>query len=140
MKKNGLCRIADVALLLLSAVLCVGVKLVFHACGAMEDGSYMHCHSAENAVFAAAIALVVLALLLCLLRARIARAVIAFVTTVLALVTAFIPQNIVHLCMMPDMRCRSIMRPAVLVCSLLIAAAALLSALLSLRAKEDAAA
>ena len=138
MKKKGLCRIVDIALLLLSAALCIGVKLVFHACGAMEDGGYMHCHTAENAVFAAAIVLTVLALILCLLRARKVRACIAFVAAVLALVTAFIPQTVVHLCMMPDMRCRSIMRPAVLVCSLLIAAAALLSALLSLRAKEEA--
>lgn len=138
MKKKGLCRIVDIALLLLSAALCIGVKLVFHACGAMEDGSYMHCHTAENAVFAAAIVLTVLALILCLLRARKVRACIAFVAAVLALVTAFIPQTVVHLCMMPDMRCRSIMRPAVLVCSLLIAAVALLSALLSLRAKEKA--
>ena len=56
-------KLTDIVLLLLSLALCLGVKLVFHACGMKEDGSYMNCHWAEQAVFAVSAGLTITSVL-----------------------------------------------------------------------------
>ena len=59
MKKINL---QDIILLVLSLLLAFGTEFFFHACPAKDDGSWMRCHWAENAVFAIGIALSVLVL------------------------------------------------------------------------------
>lgn len=43
-------KILNAAAIVLSVILAAGVKLMFHACGPKDDGSRMHCHTAENTV------------------------------------------------------------------------------------------
>lgn len=138
MKKNKGLLILDIAVLLLSAALCFGTKLLFHACGAKEDGGWMNCHWAERAVFAIGLALTVSGVLLCTVSGRKQRAGIALGMVPAALTAAFLPQNVIPLCMMTTMRCHSVMRPAVIVLGCLIAVCALTDNILSLKAaKED---
>ena len=137
MKNNRKLLILDAAVLLLSAALCIGTKLLFHACGAKEDGGWMNCHWAECAVFAAGIALTVSGLLLCTVKGRRQRAGIALGIVPAALTAAFLPQNVIPLCMMNTMRCHSVMRPAVMVLGCLIAVCALTDNILSLKAAKE---
>ena len=123
-------NITDILLLVMSAVLCLGVKIVFHACGMKEDGSWMNCHWAEQAVFAVSIGLTVTACLR-LFFDRKAKAGAALAMSVISVMTALIPGVFVRLCMMDSMRCHAVMRPAVTILSVLIAVTGVADLLLS---------
>ena len=107
-------KLTDIVLLLLSLALCLGVKLVFHACGMKEDGSYMNCHWAEQAVFAVSAGLTITSVLRLFLDRK-AKAGAALAMSVTATFTALIPGVCIRLCMMDTMRCHAVMRPAVII-------------------------
>lgn len=111
-------------LLVLSLILTFGVLFVFHACGAKEDGSWMACHWAQQAVAGCGVVLAVISVYMFIVKDDSARHALAraiFPITVLAM---SIPGGVIHMCMMESMRCRSVMRPAVLIMGVLIVAAA----------------
>ena len=112
-------------LTVLSLLLTVGVKTFFSACGAKDDGSFMTCHWAEQAVFAAGIALTLMSVIVLIAGSDNAGFGAAVSILALAGVTAIIPGVLIDLCMMPQMHCHVVMRPAVtVVCALIIVTAA----------------
>lgn len=126
-------KITDILLLVGSIVLCAGIKLAFHACAPKDDGSWMACHWAEQAVFASAIGMCITAVLRLFLGAR-ERAGAALAMSVTAVMTALLPGIFIHLCMMDTMRCHAVMRPAVIILCALIAVIGVVDAVL--RRKE----
>ena len=122
--------ITDILLLVLNIALCAGVKLLFHACGAKDDGSFMSCHWAEQAVFAVSVGLAAAGVLRLFLN-RQAKAGAALVMSLVSVVTALIPGIFIRLCMMNDMRCHAVMRPAVVIVCVLIAVTGIADALLA---------
>ena len=118
----------DVILLALSAVLLLGVLTVFAPCGAKEDGGWMTCHWAGNAVAGAAAVLTALAAMRLLMKDRKTRLGLSAAMIPTALLAALLPGRLISLCMMPSMRCRAVMSPAVMVLSVLIIAAAVIDA------------
>ena len=121
-------KVMDIVLLVLSIVLCVGIKLVFHACEVMED-KIMACHWAEQAVFALSIVLVIQALGLIVFSKMNIRKGVCMAMIPAAIITAIIPGGFINLCMMNDMRCHISMRPAVIILSIIIAVCALINVL-----------
>ncbi|MBQ9647079.1 MAG: DUF4418 family protein [Oscillospiraceae bacterium] len=117
-------NVTDIALLVLSAALLIGVLTVFAPCGPKEDGGWMTCHWAGNATAGVAAVLTVLALVRLLMRDAKIRLGLSAAMIPAALLAALIPGRIIRLCMMPSMRCRAVMSPAVAVCAVLIIAAA----------------
>ena len=119
MKKTGV--ILDVVSLVLSAVLCFGTKFAFHACAPKEDGSWMACHWAEQAVFGIGIVLLILSVIMtfCFKDGH-TKSGIAVSMAVLSGFTAILPNHLIKICMMADMRCHSVMKPAVLVTGILL--------------------
>ena len=118
----------DVILLALSAALLLGVLTVFAPCGAKEDGNWMTCHWAGNAVAGAAAVLTALAVMRIFAKDGKARSWLSAAMIPTALLAALIPGRLIPLCMMPSMRCRAVMSPAVTVLSVLIIAAAVIDA------------
>ena len=118
----------DVILLALSAVLLLGVLTAFAPCGAKEDGSWMTCHWAGNAVAGAAAVLTALAVMRIFAKDGKAQSWLSAAMIPTALLAALIPGRLISLCMMPSMRCRAVMSPAVMVLSVLIIAAAVIDA------------
>ncbi|MBQ9308784.1 MAG: DUF4418 family protein [Clostridia bacterium] len=116
----------QVIILLLSVFLTVSVRTFFGAC-VHDDGTFSTCHWAGEAVFGSGIVLSVLALLSCIFPQSGIRAGLALSSLVLSLGTAFIPGNLISLCMMSSMRCQSIMKPAVMVTSVLLAVFSLIA-------------
>ena len=113
----------DVILFVLSAILLLGVLTVFAPCGAKEDGGWMTCHWAGNAVAGAAV-LTALAVMRIFAKDGKARSWLSAAMIPTALLSALIPGRLIALCMMPSMRCRAVMSPAVTVLSVLLIAAA----------------
>ena len=118
----------DVILLALSAALLLGVLTVFAPCGAKEDGGWMTCHWAGNAVAGAAAVLTALAVMRIFAKDGKVRLGLSAAMIPTALLAALLPGRLIPLCMMPSMRCRAVMSPAVMVLSVLIIAAAVIDA------------
>ena len=117
-------NVFDVILLALSVILLLGVLTVFAPCGAKEDGGWMTCHWAGNAVAGAAAVLTALAVMRIFAKDGKAQSWLSAAMIPTALLSALIPGRLIALCMMPSMRCRAVMSPAVTVLSVLLIAAA----------------
>lgn len=123
-------NITDSLLLLFSLALCIGVKCLFHACGAKDDGSFMSCHWAEQAVFALSLGMTAGSVLRLFLN-RQAKAGAALMLSVTAVMTALLPGVFIRLCMMQEMRCHAVMRPAVIIVCVLLAVTGIADAVLA---------
>lgn len=129
-------KILNAAAILLSIFLAAGVKLVFHACGPKEDGSWMHCHTAENTVSICAVGMTLLLFSVLLLRNRKGAFVLSLLSAAVAVVTALLPNTIIHMCMMTNMRCHAVMKPTVIILSVMIALISVITGIMRLREKE----
>mgnify|MGYP002859955901 CR=1 FL=1 len=103
----------------LSAILAIGVVTAFKACAPMEDGSWMNCHNAQMQVFVTAIVITIIAVVNIFLNNKKINLCLGIVGVILAVLAAIVPGIITHLCMMNTMRCHTIMRPYVVVLSVL---------------------
>ncbi len=134
MKRKAIEWILGVLLLGCSLCLSVGVKLVFHACGPKDGGSFMTCHWAEQAVLVIGGAMTVISLLVLLVTNGGMRRGLALALAPLGIGAALIPNTMIKLCMMNDMHCHAVMKPAVIIFGI---AAALLGAVYALVGKKD---
>ncbi len=118
MKKTGL--ILDIILFMLSTALCFGTKFVFHACAPKEDGGWMVCHWAEQAVFGLGLVLFFLSSVMFAFKDGKTKSGMILAMEAIAALAAILPNHLINLCMMTDMRCHSVMKPAVLILGILI--------------------
>lgn len=107
-------KLLSVVLLALSIFLTLGTPFLFHACEAGADGSYMLCHWAQRAITGAAAVLALLHIFHLLAKDPKSRAAFLIAGIPVTVLAMLIPGRLVPLCMMADMRCQAIMRPAVL--------------------------
>ena len=126
MKQNKRIGVSDILLAALSLVYLLGTLLVFRPCGPKGDGTWMHCHWAGVAVSVCAAVLLALSVIHMAAGRPGVKMALSGVTILVAVAAAVIPGNVIHLCMMADMRCRAVMQPAVIVFSILVIAAAAL--------------
>lgn len=117
-KKNRLVLLIPAVL---SLLLVLGVTTVFSACPRKADGTWMHCHSCQNAVAVSGGGLLVLFGASSLITNRAARLAVQAVATIGSVVVFFIPGVICPMCMMRTMRCYTVFQPYVRVMSALIA-------------------
>lgn len=115
-------------LTLLCLLTAAGSKLWFHACPVQAGARIMPCHWAEQAVFATAVVMTLQSVLLFVLTGDEARMAVSLSILPEAVLLMLYPGTLISLCMMPTMRCHTVMRPAVLVLAALIFLAAAASA------------
>lgn len=109
---------------ILSVLFLLGILTVFQPCGPREDGAWMNCHWAGVAVACCAGVLLALSLLHLGLKAPGGKLACDLLQILAAVLAAAIPGNLIHLCMMTDMRCHSLTRPAAVVFAVLVMLAA----------------
>ena len=117
----------------LSLLLSIGTLTVFHACGIKEDGTWMHCHEAQNAVVIGGLFLLILSVSAAYVRNRSARTVLNGACVIGSVLVFLIPGTIIPMCMMHTMRCYSVMQPFVRILSALIAVFSLIQTVRTLR-------
>ena len=105
----------DIIMLLASVCFLLGSLFVFTPCGPKEDGSWMICHHAGTAVTGIA----VLHLLMPSAKTKLGLAMASLPVAVLAYL---LPGKLHPLCMMPSMRCHTVMAPGVTVSVIVLAA------------------
>ena len=106
------------AALVLSCVIAVGSVSFLGPC-VHEDGSFGSCHWAGQAMLGIGLLLAVLSLAALLVKDGRLRAGFLFAAAAAAVLGLFIPGTLIRLCGMATMRCRAVMRPAMmLLCAL----------------------
>lgn len=118
----------------LSFLLSAGTMTVFRACSA-KDGTWMHCHAAQNMAAAGGCLLCILFVVCIFVKASELRAALYAAGTTGAAVVFMIPGSIVSMCMMNTMRCYAVMQPFVRVMSVLIAAAGAINIIIALKSR-----
>lgn len=111
----------DILILLPGILLTIGVKTFFGPCGAHEDGSFGSCHWAGQAIFGIGIVLIAIGILHLIMSRPAGKMGLSLAVIPLALLIVLLPKKLIRLCMMGDMRCNAIMRPAVMILGILTA-------------------
>lgn len=134
MNKSKADTLMDILLVVMSLVLALGVKFVFHACtGEGMEGMEKSCQRAENAVFAVGLIILALSVVQLFVKKRPLRAVLSLAAAVLGIVAAVIPNHVIPLCQMPGMRCLSVMQPGVILVGIVICVIGAVDFIMNLR-------
>ena len=113
--------IAGIALLAETLLLTIGTRTFLSPCKEpKEDGSWMHCHYAGTVVCGLAFALLVMSVLFLLAKNRETKKGVALSILPCTVLTLLIPGRVIPLCMMENMRCHTVFRPAVWILGILI--------------------
>lgn len=121
MKKINITQIIMAASALL---MLIGINTWFQTCGPMEDGSYMACHWAGQAVKGASAVLLVLSVAHVVMKDLHSKTALDLSIGVLGLMTALVPGTLINLCGMDTMMCRAHTQPWVIGLSAVIILAA----------------
>lgn len=119
MKSSRRITSADIVLLLLTLAFFLGLLFVFGPCGPGEDG-WMTCHWAGQAARGVAGLMLALAFLRLLPGGPERKIGLDLALICSSMLAVLIPGRLIGLCMMRQMRCHSLMTPAVTVFSFLI--------------------
>lgn len=114
----------DIAMLVVSIVFCIGIVAFFGPCGPKDDGAWMSCHWAGQAVAGLAAVLVAISVIHAIVPDAKLKQGLAIAAIPVAVLAAVLPGNVIDLCMMSDMRCHAVMQPSALIFSILMIAAA----------------
>ena len=120
MKKSRTYSACDILLPVLALAFFLGLLFVFGPCGPKEDGGWMSCHWAGQALRGLAAAMLVIALLHLLPGRAKQKMGLDMAMIPLAVLALLLPGRLISLCMMASMRCRSVMAPAVTVFAVLM--------------------
>ena len=107
-----------------------GTATLFSACGMKDDGTWMKCHSAQEAVVTAGMVIAVLFLAAALMKRHVMRVLLYILGAVGCIAVFLIPGTFMSMCVLRTMRCYTVMQPYV---RIMAAAAAIASAINVLR-------
>lgn len=126
---------SDIVLVVISALFLTGILTLFAPCGPKDDGSWMSCHWAGNAVAGIAAILLLVSVIHLFIPNEKVKAGLSIAMIPTALLSLLLPGSIIALCMMDTMRCRAVMRPGAIVMSILVIAAAVFDAAVQFKKK-----
>lgn len=111
---------SDIFLLISSAFFLIGILTVFAPCISAEDSGWMSCHWAGNAVAGLAAIITVIAIIHLFVCEEAIKIGLDLAIIPIGILSAIIPENLIRICMISNMRCHSVMRPADVTMSVLI--------------------
>lgn len=123
-KQKRKIKISDITFLVVSAIFFIGSLTFFQPCEPMEDGGWMTCHWAGQAVAGIAAVLLVISILHIVVSNAQMKSGLSMATIPMAVLAAIIPGHLINLCMMDTMRCHAVMTPGTIVMSVLVIATA----------------
>lgn len=135
MKQHRICA-TDIILLVINVLFLLGMLFWFGPCDHVkEDGSFMNCHWAGVVLAGTAAVMTVISLAHLLIPDTGMKAGLSAALVPCSVFAFLVPGNLISLCMMNTMRCRSVMTPAAMVCSALVVIAAAVDIAVQLRRK-----
>ncbi|MBE6010078.1 MAG: DUF4418 family protein [Lachnospiraceae bacterium] len=129
--------VLNIVTLIVSVIFLAGTLSFLKPCGPQDDGSFMSCHWAGQALAGIAVVLLVMAVLLLLLPSAESKMGAALAMVPVGILAAVIPGGLIHLCMMETMRCHAVMKPGARCFGIIIAVLAVISAVMSARKAKN---
>ena len=117
--------ISDIILLIASIIFFIGMLTFLRPCSAMEDGTWMTCHWAGQAIKGLAAVLVGISLIHGFVSNPHVKIGVSLAAIPVAVLTVLIPGGLIQMCMMNTMRCHAVMRPGATIFSVVTIAAAI---------------
>lgn len=121
--------------LIVSVVFLIGMLTFLKPCGPKEDGTFMSCHYAGMALIILAAGMLVISLTGLFLKDGALKAAANVLQIVLSVIALIIPGTVIGLCMMPEMRCRAVMRPGSIIFAVLMILVSLAAILINRKKK-----
>lgn len=118
-KKNRRFGAVDGILLAVSVLFFIGIRTFFKSCGPAEDGSWMTCHWACQAISGVSAVILVIAVLHFIIPDPGIKAGLSIGILPAAVLAAVIPGHLIGLCMMNTMRCHAVMTPMTILFSVM---------------------
>ncbi len=125
--------ISDFLLTAITLLFLIGSFTFLSPCPAKEDGSWMNCHWAGQAISGLAAVLLVISLIHLFAPDPKVKLGLSLSMIPTALLAAILPGNLITLCMMESMRCHTTMRPLTIIISVLVILLALIDTFLQTR-------
>ena len=116
----------DIIQLIIGFVFLFGLIFLFGPCPPKEDGSFMNCHWAGNALLGLAAVLAAMALIRLFAKNNGVKKGLSIGAIPVSVLAITLPGRLIGLCMMHSMRCHSVMTPAVRVFGVVIAVLSLI--------------
>jgi hypothetical protein len=110
-QKKALTRSMDILLVITNLVFLIGLRTFASACGMKEDGTWMTCHWAMQALSGMAAVLLADSVLNLILQDPKIKTGIMAAMIPAAILCIILPENLIGLCMMDTMHCHTVMRP-----------------------------
>ncbi|MEE5993223.1 MAG: DUF4418 family protein [Oscillospiraceae bacterium] len=111
-------KISGVISTVIAVLLTLGVMTVFRACPIKEDGTWMHCHTAQMDMMYLGLAMAVCSVVTIFCKQEIIKIIMQVMNMVLSVLVVLVPTTFVHMCMMDTMRCHAVMKPFAIVMSI----------------------
>ncbi len=121
-----------------SLLLALGVATVFSACGAKDDGTWMRCHAAQDAVMWVAVGMTAVLAAAALARRGAVRAVLYALGAIGSVAAFLVPGTVMPMCMMQTMRCYEVMQPFARIMAVVVFALCIVMAARSWRTRAGA--
>ncbi len=112
-------RVLDLIFAILNILFFLGAIFVFHPCGPKDDGTWMTCHWAGNAISLMGAFGTILSIINIFVKNE-TKLGLYIANIVIFIGTILIPGTLINLCMMSDMRCNAITKPCTIVFSIII--------------------
>jgi len=126
----------DIVLLVINVLFLLGMLFWFGPCDHVkEDGSFMNCHWAGMVLTGIAAVMTIISLAHLLIPIAGMKAGLSAALIPCSVFAFLVPGNLISLCMMNTMRCRAVMKPAAIVCAVLVVIAAVVDIVAQLRRK-----
>ena len=117
----------DIVIVVISVFFFVGICFLFEPCAPKEDGSFMTCHWAGQALAGIAALLTVQSVIRLFVKGAGKKQGMDLAMAATAILAIAVPGHLIRLCMMADMRCHAVMTPFVRVMSVLVFACAVVN-------------
>ena len=127
----------DIILLGLSVLLTIGSLTFAAPCGPHEDGTFMSCHWAGNAVFGLGLVLTAMSAVHIITGNNSVKTGLAAGLIPASVLAALIPGTFIDICKMDTMRCVSVMRPADIIIAFVITGVAVIDIIIQQRKRRN---
>lgn len=114
-------KIYNFTTLIIALLSVLGSNTIFRACPPMENGMWMHCHTAQLIVTFAFLGIALVSLINVFVNNAVIGSILRIINIIIAIIALLTPGIIIKMCMMSTMRCHALLKPfTIIMCILLI--------------------
>ena len=128
--KKSRARVLFILQFCLGLLLLIGINTFLSGCPIKEDGTWMVCHWAHRAIFGCSVILIILTLAGLIIKNPEIHIGLQAGILLVSILTVLFPGTLINTCMMAEMSCNCVMKPAVTAIGAILAVLAAINMIL----------